>query len=61
MLDGGGRLRFIWCTTEVIIKPLSQVDEAFAWDEGEGDRTRDWGSLPIAAISVGKRAVKGSS
>ena len=24
------------------IKPLSQVDEAFAWDEGEGDRTRDW-------------------
>ena len=24
------------------MKPLSQVDEAFAWDEGEGDRTRDW-------------------
>ena len=23
------------------IKPLSQADEAFAWDEGEGDRTRD--------------------
>ena len=43
MLDGGGRPRFIWCTTEVMIKPLSQVDEAFAWDEGEGDRTRDWG------------------
>jgi hypothetical protein len=21
---------------------MSQVDEAFAWDEGEGDRTRDW-------------------
>ena len=28
-----------WRTTEVTIKPLSQVDEAFAWDEGEGDRT----------------------
>ena len=27
---------------EVTIKPLSQVDEAFAWYEGEGDRTRDW-------------------
>ena len=27
---------------EVMIKPLSEVDEAFAWDEGEGDRTRDW-------------------
>jgi uncharacterized protein YhfF len=38
MLDGEGRPRFIWRTTEVTIKPLSQVDEAFAWDEGEGDR-----------------------
>jgi uncharacterized protein YhfF len=26
----------------VTIKPLSEVDAAFAWDEGEGDRTRDW-------------------
>jgi uncharacterized protein YhfF len=42
MLDGEGRPRFIWRTTEVTIKPLSQVDEAFAWDEGEGDRTRNW-------------------
>jgi uncharacterized protein YhfF len=42
MLDGVGRPRFIWRTNEVTIKPLSQVDEAFAWDEGEGDRTRDW-------------------
>jgi uncharacterized protein YhfF len=42
MLDGGGRPRFIWRTTDVTIKRLSDVDEAFAWDEGEGDRTRDW-------------------
>jgi uncharacterized protein YhfF len=42
MLDGGGRPRFIWRTTQVTIKSRSQVDEAFAWDEGEGDRTRDW-------------------
>ena len=42
LLDGEGRPRFIWRTTEVTIKPLSQVDEAFAWDEGEGDRTRNW-------------------
>jgi uncharacterized protein YhfF len=42
VLDGKGRPRFIWRTTEVTIKPLSQIDEAFAWDEGEGDRTRDW-------------------
>ena len=38
MLVGEGRPR----TTEVTIKPLSEVDEAFAWDEGEGDRTREW-------------------
>jgi len=31
MLDGEGRPRFIWRTTEVTIKPLPQVDEAFAW------------------------------
>jgi uncharacterized protein YhfF len=42
MLNGVGRPRFIWRTTEVAIKPLSEVDEAFAWDEGEGNRTRDW-------------------
>jgi uncharacterized protein YhfF len=42
MLDGERRPRFIWRTTEVTLKPLSEVDEAFAWDEGEGDRMRDW-------------------
>jgi uncharacterized protein YhfF len=42
MLDGDGRPRFIWRTTEVTIKPLSQVDQPFASDEGEGNRTRDW-------------------
>ena len=42
MLDGAGCPRFIWRTTEVTIKPLVEVDEAFAWDEGEGDRTRKW-------------------
>ncbi len=24
------------------MKPLNEVDDAFAWDEGEGDRTRRW-------------------
>jgi hypothetical protein len=37
MLDGVGRPRFIWQTTEVTLKPLSEVDEAFAsdpaWDQ----------------------------
>ena len=33
MLDGEGFPRFIWRTNEVTIKPLPQVDEAFARDE----------------------------
>ena len=59
MLDGEGRPRFIWRTIEVTIKPLSQVDEAFAWDEGKETARESGGSLPIAAISPGKRRVKG--
>ena len=29
-------------TTDVRVGPLSSVDDAFAWDEGEGDRSRSW-------------------
>ena len=43
VVDGKGVPRCIWRTKEVTIKPLIEVDDAFAWDEGEGDRTRaDW-------------------
>ena len=42
MLGGDGHPRLIWRTIEITIKPLSEVDEAFAWDEGKGDRTREW-------------------
>jgi uncharacterized protein YhfF len=38
--DGAGRARAVLRTSEVRIGPLSSVDESFAWDEGEGDRTR---------------------
>jgi uncharacterized protein YhfF len=38
--DGAGRARAVLRTTEVRIGPLSSVDESFAWDEGEDDRTR---------------------
>jgi uncharacterized protein YhfF len=41
-LDGAGLPRCITRTTQVEVKPLSHVDEQFAWDEGEGDRTRGW-------------------
>lgn len=43
VIDGKGRPRCVWRTTEVSVKPLIEADAAFAWDEGEGDRTlEDW-------------------
>lgn len=39
--DGTGTPRALIETTEVREGPLSSVDEQFAWDEGEGERTRD--------------------
>lgn len=43
VVDGRGRPRCVWVTIEITVKPLAQVDAAFAWDEGEGDRTLgDW-------------------
>ena len=38
--DGAGRARAVLRTTDVRIGPLSSVDDEFAWDEGEGDRSR---------------------
>ena len=38
--DASGRPRAVLRTTEVRTGPLSSVDDAFAWDEGEGDRSR---------------------
>jgi uncharacterized protein YhfF len=39
--DGSGAPRCVLRTTELRLGPLHSVDDAFAWDEGEGDRTRD--------------------
>jgi uncharacterized protein YhfF len=41
VIDGRGAPLCIWRTTDVAVKPLIEVDDAFAWDEGEGDRSRD--------------------
>jgi uncharacterized protein YhfF len=38
--DGRGNARAVLRTIEVRVGPLSSVDDAFAWEEGEGDRTR---------------------
>jgi uncharacterized protein YhfF len=43
VVDGNDRPRAIWRTRTIEVKPLRNVDDGFAWDEGEGDRTRaDW-------------------
>jgi uncharacterized protein YhfF len=42
VLGGDGRPLAIVRTTDVRAGPLSSVDDRFAWDEGEGDRTRAW-------------------
>ncbi len=40
VLDGRDRPICVIRTIEVRLGPLASVDDAFAWDEGEGDRTR---------------------
>ncbi|GAA3533381.1 hypothetical protein AFL01nite_18460 [Aeromicrobium flavum] len=42
LLDGRDVAVAVLRTTEIRIGRLDSVDDAFAWDEGEGDRTRDW-------------------
>ena len=42
ILDGEGHPICIIRTTSVEIRPFGEVDAAFAWDEGEGDRTLEW-------------------
>jgi uncharacterized protein YhfF len=43
ILDGEGRPLCIIRTARVEVRRFGDVDEAFAWDEGEGDRTlADW-------------------
>lgn len=39
--DGSGTARAILRSTELRLGPLDSVDGTFAWDEGEGDRSRD--------------------
>jgi uncharacterized protein YhfF len=40
--DGARRPQALLETTDVRVGPLSSVDDRFAWDEGEGDRSRAW-------------------
>jgi uncharacterized protein YhfF len=39
--DGSGAERVVLRATDVRLGPVDSVDDSFAYDEGEGDRTRD--------------------
>lgn len=41
VVDGEGNPVCIFRTVAVEVKPFIAVDDRFAWDEGEGERTRD--------------------
>jgi len=41
MCGGNGAPLAVLRTVEVRTGPIASVDDRFAWDEGEGDRTRD--------------------
>lgn len=48
VLDGQESPRAIWRSKTVEVKPLNRIDDAFAWDEGEGERTReDWLAMHV--------------
>lgn len=42
LLDGHGNARCVIRTASVDVVPFDQVDAAFAYDEGEGDRTLEY-------------------
>ena len=42
ILDGQGEPVCVIRTTQVEFRRFGDVDESFAWDEGEGDRTLAW-------------------
>jgi uncharacterized protein YhfF len=57
VLDGADRPRAIWRTRTVDVKSLKEVDSAFAWDEGEGDRTRaDWLAMHVRYFTAQSEA-----
>jgi len=58
LIDGDEQPRAIWRTKELRLGPLVSVDEGFAWDEGEDDRTRaSW--LNAHRVFFGRLAERG--
>ena len=56
VLDGRGQARCVIETTEVTYRRYNEVDAAFAYDEGEGDRSLAYWRPRIAIISVARES-----
>ena len=59
--DGAGTPRCILRTTELRLGTLASVDDAFAWDEGEDDRTRTSWLAQHLAYFTRTQAARGES
>jgi uncharacterized protein YhfF len=59
--DGDGTPRCILRTTELRLGTLASVDDAFAWDEGEDDRTRTSWLAQHLAYFTRTQAARGES
>ena len=60
VVDSTDAPRCIWRTTEVSIKPLIEVDDAFAWDEARATARAPFGWTRIAASLRARPPVKAS-
>jgi hypothetical protein len=59
MLDGSGNPRAVLETVELTQARFNEVDEQFAFDEGEGDRTLSYGGMPTEDTShAGARSLR---
>jgi uncharacterized protein YhfF len=59
--NGSGNPRCILRTTELRLGTLASVDDAFAWDEGEDDRTRTSWLAQHLAYFTRTQAARGES
>ncbi len=59
--DGAGVPRCVLRSTDLRLGPLASVDDAFAWDEGEGDRTRDTWLAGHLAFFTRSQAARGET
>ena len=61
IVDGRGEPVCVVRTTDVQVKPLRDADAAFAWDEGEGDRSLEYWVAAHRGFFARAQAAQGRS